>query len=171
MSCCLLTTSSALPRLAQRQGGSLEAWFVEPVGHIRRKMQTPKTIILYFCLLGVCLIGQNPFCCRLPAHPSHRHGHNAGKDHHHQEGIDHLGAGNEKNQPREIITPYYTWGQRDNSQLRMLLALPVAQCPSGGLPSVTPAQETWRPLLASMGTCIYSKHGLGRGDVQKSCAR
>lgn len=49
-----------------------------------------------FFLVGICLIGQNPFCCRLSAYLGHWHGYNAGTNHHYQEGIYHLCAGKKK---------------------------------------------------------------------------
>ena len=43
--------------------------------------------------VGVCLAGSYPLCCGLPAHPGHWHGYHAGENHHHQEGVHHIRAG------------------------------------------------------------------------------
>ena len=42
---------------------------------------------------GVCPAGSYPLRRGLPAHPGHGHGRHAGEDHHHQEGLHHLGPG------------------------------------------------------------------------------
>ena len=48
---------------------------------------------LFVLCAGVCPAGTYPLRCGVPAHPGHRHGHHAGENHHHQEGIHHLCAG------------------------------------------------------------------------------
>lgn len=80
----LLTTSLGSPRLDQRYSNSRFT--------LCQCQQNKISIYLSHCLSGVCPLGSYPFCCGLPAYLGHWHGHNAGENYHHQEGLNHLSA-------------------------------------------------------------------------------
>lgn len=54
---------------------------------------------------GVGLAGENPLCRGLPAHTGHRHGHHAGEDHHHTQGLHHFSAGEGRAGPATLGKP------------------------------------------------------------------